>query len=91
MIEAVGIVGFILMLVGYGAFKICKDSSKRKWIGCLIIGIILTLFACFGGESSGEKRSVGRCWICGKSGSYQIDGSYYCHKHYNDRLFGRIG
>lgn len=38
-----------------------------------------------------EERTMGRCWICGKEGSYQLDGSYYCHEHYNDRMFGRIG
>ena len=42
-------------------------------------------------RTSGGERTMGRCWICGKKGSFQLDGSYYCFEHYNDRLSGRIG
>lgn len=69
-----------------------KKSKGSSALGMITIIVVLLLYLtmCSGG-GSGSGRTMGKCWICGKSGSYQVDGSYYCHKHYNDRMFGRIG
>lgn len=55
----------------------------------LFIGLVALSYS--DSSSSSSSREMGRCWICGKKGSYKMDGSFYCHEHYNDRLFGRIG
>ena len=53
----------------------------------LIIGSLFTNLT----KDGGGDREMGKCWICGEKGSFQLDGSYYCYKHYNDRLSGKIG
>lgn len=72
-------------------------SSTARWV--LIVVIILVILVIVvallsqGGSNSGsgDSRTMGKCWICGKSGSFQVDGSYYCFEHYNDRMLGNIG
>lgn len=94
------IIGVVLVIVGYCALYLRKEDNKRNgtnksvsrvWIACLAIGVVLIACGCFGGDNSdSSERTMGKCWICGKKGSFQMDGSYYCFEHYNDRLWGRF-
>ncbi len=69
-----------------------KDMPKKKIVqGVVVITVIVIIAWAFISSGSGGGREMGRCWICGKSGSFQLDGSYYCFDHYNARLFGSIG
>lgn len=67
-------------------------SAKAFGIMILCMVIFAVIFTyCSPHSSTKSERTMGRCWICGKKGSYQMDGSYYCHEHYKQRMFGEIG
>lgn len=83
---------FLISMVGM-VFLLIKGINAKKHQGMyfLLIGIIIFLLvaASPGGLKSGSSRSMNHyCVRCGKATSMEIDGSYYCFKHYNERLFG---
>lgn len=90
------IVDTILMFVIDAKFKKNKNpenEAKHLKIFLIMVVIMIVCFIVFmvsfiniGG--SGQERTMGKCWVCGKRGSFQLDGSYYCFEHYNDRLYG---
>ena len=78
-----------------------KGTVKGNIIAGLVIAVILGILIALlvwsnstgptTSSGTGGDRTMGRCWICGKKGSFQLDGSYYCFEHYNQRLNGDIG
>ena len=68
-----------------------KGQLKAYLIAIVIILLFVICTKSCGESSSGSGRTIGKCWVCGQSGSFKLDGSYYCFKHYNQRMSGRIG
>lgn len=73
-------------------YTTAKSKTSKIIIGIGGIAcIICVVYLLLSGSGGGGGRDMGRCWICGKKGSFQMDGSYYCFEHYNQRMFGKIG
>ena len=67
------------------------NAKKHKGIYFLLVGLVIFILIATspGGFKSGSSRSMNHyCVQCGKATSMEIDGRYYCFKHYNARLFG---
>ena len=74
----------ILLILGLRA-------KKNGWIYFLLLALVMFILISSspGGFKSGSSRSMDHyCVECGKATSMEIDGRYYCFKHYNKRLFG---
>ena len=97
---AMTMIGGILIFLGYSVLEHIVVSNREKgtkkpvskvWIACIVVGVVLVICAYAIASSEDNGRTTGKCWICGESGSYKMDGSYYCHKHYRARMSGKIG
>ncbi len=83
------IVMLILQMINIFCEMKYNKTILKSWTILIVLGIMILLATCFD-HSSGEGRTMGECWICGKKGSFQMDGSYYCFEHYNDRMSGEF-
>ena len=89
-ITMLSILGVMAGAIVVGITKNAETKKKGIIFAVACVGILLLVVMCSGGGSGGG-REMGKCWICGQSGSFRMDGSYYCFKHYNQRMSGKIG
>ncbi len=74
-------------------------NKLANWFLPIVIAVVIISFVIAaiipsfyrGSSGNSDSGTSHQCFVCGKRAYSQVGGVYYCHKHYNWRLFEAEG
>lgn len=66
--------------------KLMDNRRTISLVAICVLAIMAYLLIAGGSDGSSSGDTGGKCLVCGKETSMQIDGAYFCFKHYNAYL-----